>query len=123
VKLDIKTIEEDIKKKSEILGVLKDAQLIREKSLEGMIYQKYIELQRTDRVAEYINELGYRIKTNSYIGERKYIHKDVTSVICEDVHKNNNWIQKIAYALYRYNFGSVKYGQTYKALLNGNKRS
>lgn len=65
----------------------------------------------------------WRIKEHVFNLQKEKPAPYDNSVICEEVHKSNRRIQKIVYALYRYNFGAVKYGQTYKALLNGNKWS
>lgn len=52
-------------------------------TLETIVFKKYLELENVQKVAKYVNELGYRIKTGSYIGERKYIGNDITDIITE----------------------------------------
>lgn len=54
-------------------------------SFETIIFKKYLELENVQSVAKYINDLGYRIKTDSYVGERKYIGKDITDILCKNV--------------------------------------
>lgn len=54
-------------------------------TLETIIFKKYLELENVKRVADYINSLGYRIKTNSYIGQRKYTSNDISEIIISDV--------------------------------------
>ena len=49
------------------------------------VFKKYLELESVRAVANYINELGYRVKTNSYVGERKYIGTDITKIILSDI--------------------------------------
>lgn len=54
-------------------------------SFETIIFKKYLELENVQSVAKYINDLGYRIKTDSYVGERKYIGTDITEILIKDV--------------------------------------
>lgn len=53
-------------------------------NFETIVFKKYLEFENVTKVAKYINELGYRIKTNSYIGERKYIGTDITNIISHE---------------------------------------
>lgn len=50
-------------------------------SLHTIIFKKYLELSDMVKVATYINDQGYRIKTTSYIGERKYTSNDIAAII------------------------------------------
>ncbi|KZL88701.1 hypothetical protein [Clostridium magnum] len=50
-------------------------------SLETIIFKKYLELGDVVKVADYINNQGHRIMTNSYKGERKYISNDIADII------------------------------------------
>ena len=50
-------------------------------SLEVKVFKLYMILNSVVRVAEKINEMGYRIKTNTYVGERKYKSNDITDII------------------------------------------
>lgn len=50
-------------------------------SLETIIFKKYLELGDVVKVATYINNRGYRIKTSSYKGQKKYISNDIAEVI------------------------------------------
>ncbi len=50
-------------------------------SLQTIICKKYIELSDVVKVATYINNEGYRIKTNSYKRERKYTTNDITAIV------------------------------------------
>lgn len=54
-------------------------------SFETIVFKKYLELENVQSVAKYINDLGYRIKTDSYVGERKYIGTDITEILIKDV--------------------------------------
>lgn len=50
-------------------------------SLEVRVFKLYMILNSVVRVAEKINEMGYRVKTNTYVGERKYKSNDITDII------------------------------------------
>lgn len=71
----IKSIIEVIENNSEILDG---------DSLETIVFKKYLEVENVKKVADHINLLGYRIKTESYIGERKYTSNDISRIIASD---------------------------------------
>ena len=50
-------------------------------SLETIMFKKYLELGDVTKVATYINNQGYRIKTSSYKGVKKYISNDIADII------------------------------------------
>jgi len=50
-------------------------------NLEVRVFKLYMILNSVVRVAEKINEMGYRVKTNTYVGERKYKSNDITDII------------------------------------------
>ena len=88
-KLDEKIIKkhnEKIQKIEKIINILENKSQIKEYyNFETIVFKKYLELESVRAVANYINELGYRVKTNSYIGERKYIGTDITKIILSDL--------------------------------------
>lgn len=76
----------EMKRIKGIIKVIEDNSSICESdTLETIIFKKYLEMENVQKVAEYINELGYRIKTQSYIGQRKYIGNDISEIILSDV--------------------------------------
>ncbi|MBN3375836.1 hypothetical protein [Clostridium botulinum] len=73
---------EDIK---EIIEVIENNGEIKEDdTFETIIFKKYLELENVKKVADYINSLGYRVETQSYIGERKYTSIDISKIIAHD---------------------------------------
>lgn len=54
-------------------------------TLETIVFKKYLELENVKNVADCINSLGYMIKTQSYIGKRKYTSNDISEIIISDV--------------------------------------
>lgn len=63
------------------IDILNKCDIEDDDSIEIVILKKYIELNDTAKVAEYLNECGYRITTSSNIGRRKYSHNDVSKVV------------------------------------------
>ncbi|AWK52222.1 hypothetical protein DIC82_14985 [Clostridium beijerinckii] len=49
--------------------------------INSIVFKKYIELSDVRRVADYINSLGLKIPTNTYVGERKYLTNDITQIL------------------------------------------
>lgn len=82
----IKKHNKKIQKIEKIINILENKSQIKEDdNFETIVFKKYLELESVRAVANYINELGYRVKTNSYIGERKYIGTDITKIILSDI--------------------------------------
>ena len=82
----IKKHNEKIQKIEKIINILENKSQIQEDdNFETIVFKKYLELENVRAVANYINESGYRVKTDSYIGERKYIGKDITKIILSDL--------------------------------------
>lgn len=82
----IKKHNEKIQKIEKIINILENKSQIKEDdNFETIVFKKYLELESVRAVANYINELGYRVKTNSYVGERKYIGTDITKIILSDI--------------------------------------
>lgn len=99
-----KKYKEKIQKIEKIINILESKSQIKEEdNFETIVLKKYLELESVRAVANYINELGYRVKTDSYIGERKYIGTDITKIILSDTESDKelkevvNLIQKINY--------------------------
>lgn len=82
----IKKHNEKIQKIEKIINIIENKSQIKEDdNFETIVFKKYLELESVRSVANYINELGYRVKTDSYIGERKYIGTDITKIILSDI--------------------------------------
>ena len=82
----IKKHNEKIQKIEKIINILENKSQIKEDdNFETIVFKKYLELESVRAVANYINELGSRVKTNSYVGERKYIGTDITKIILSDI--------------------------------------
>lgn len=68
-----------------IKAIQNNSQINENDTFETIVFKKYLELENVTNVAKYINDLGYRVKTDSYIGERKYIGKDITDILISNV--------------------------------------
>ena len=64
-----------------LLRVIEQGEIKEDDSFETIVFKKYIEFENVKDVADSINELGYRIKTNSYVGSRKYTNKDISDIL------------------------------------------
>ena len=85
-------------------------------SLEDVILKKYIELQNGAKVTEFLNNEGYRIKSNGKLGERKYSSNDVTDIIINS--NSSSHVSQVAKILYKFNTGKVAWVSVHK-LCNG----
>ncbi len=75
-------------------------------SLETIVFKKYLEMENADKVSKYINDLGYRIKTNSWLGKRKYISSDISDIITGNPDIDPE-LKAVVQKLQEYNFSSV----------------
>lgn len=89
-KITIKYNNEIIRIDKIIRAIEENKEIKEEDSFETIVFKKYLEVENVTKVAKYINDLGYRIKTDSYVGERKYIGKDITKILISDVNVEKN---------------------------------
>jgi hypothetical protein len=76
--------------------------------IEDMIRIKYIEMQSSAKVVEFLNNEGYRIKSNGKQGERKYISNDVTDIIISSCNTVDTLaLHQLAKVLYNFNIGKA----------------
>lgn len=68
-------------KLNQFINVLDKCTVYPDDSLHTVIFKKYLDLSDVVKVTTYINDQGYRIKTNSYKGERKYTSNDIADII------------------------------------------
>ncbi|EES48696.1 hypothetical protein NE172_08965 [Clostridium botulinum] len=72
----------NIEEIKQILEYIKnDISVKAEDNIDTIILKKYIEYGNMKDVQKYIDDLGYRIKTESYIGSRKYTAEDISQVV------------------------------------------
>lgn len=73
-----KAISNKVESFIELVEIIKD---IKEGNFETIVFKKYIELSEVKEVTKYINDNGYRVKTGTHVGERKYIHNDISDIL------------------------------------------
>lgn len=64
---------------------------------ETIVFKKYLEVENVSHVAKYVNDLGYRVKTNTNIGERKYNGTDITEILISDVNIDEELKEVVKY--------------------------
>lgn len=50
-------------------------------SIDTIVFKKYIELGEVKKVSDYLNAEGYKVKTKTYLGCRKYGPNDITNIL------------------------------------------
>lgn len=76
----------DMKSVKGIIEVIENNSSIKkEDTFETIVFKKYLELENVTKVAKYVNKLGYRIKTESWVGKRKYTSNDISEIIASNV--------------------------------------
>ncbi len=85
-----------------------------------LMFKKYIELKGSIKLANYLNNNGFRVKTQSKIGQRKYTTVDIYNFMLDEGNQTDvdsrlinvvkyivsyagraNWEQRLCYALNR----------------------
>lgn len=104
----IKKYNEEMSIIKKIINVLEKFSKINEMdTFEIIVFKKYLELENVSKVAKYVNELGYRIKTNSYIGERKYNGTDITEILIKDNVKVEDELKEVVKYLQDKNYNNM----------------
>lgn len=78
-----------------------------EDSLETKVFKLYMQLDNTTKVALSINDLGYRLKTDSHIGERKYTSNDITFIITNKLADVDIELREVVQAIQKENYGQA----------------
>lgn len=81
--MDIETLRNQIKEIENTIKFIEKNKVKEGDSVETIIYKKYLEVESTKKVTEYINDLGYRKEAANKQGikERKYITTDISNVL------------------------------------------
>jgi hypothetical protein len=101
--IEIKKYKENAEALENFKVKIDEALKIGIETIEGEAAKKYIEVLNMKIVADYINDLGYRIE--SARGNRKYIQEDIREMILKN--PNTNELYKMAALVYKYNSKSV----------------
>lgn len=76
--------KEQIYKLDFILKVLEGNSINPYDQVETVIYKLYLQLNNVSLVADEVNKIGFRIKTESTKGQRKYTSNDITQILESD---------------------------------------
>lgn len=81
--MDVETLKNQIKELEETIRFIEKNKVKYGDSLETLVFKKYLELESTKKVTEYINNSGYKKPTSNKQGirERKYITTDISSIL------------------------------------------
>lgn len=81
--MNIKTLQNEIDEIRKLIKFIKNNRIVEGDSPETIIFKKYLELENTKKVTEYINSLGYKKPTSNKQGvkERKYITTDISNIL------------------------------------------
>lgn len=85
----------------------KYSEIKKDDSFENIVFKKYLQLENVKSVAKYLNDEGYRIKTYSYKGERKYIGTDVTRIISNKYAKVDDQLKDVVRLIQKRNYEST----------------
>lgn len=106
--ITVESLEDKIKEMEVVRDVIKDVLIFPLSTSEEKVKSKYIELQGAAKVAEYMNNEGYRIKSTGKLGERKYNSNDVTDIINAPVcDTDEGKLNQLAKVLYHFNIGKA----------------
>ncbi|MFA9398040.1 MAG: hypothetical protein ACERKV_07230 [Clostridiaceae bacterium] len=92
--MNIDSLKIQIQEIKKTIRFIENNKIVEGDSLETIIFKKYLELENTKKVTQYINDLGYRKATSNKQGikERKYITTDISNIIRD---KNTNVDKKL----------------------------
>lgn len=78
-----KNYDSNINKIDSYLKILEKSIIDESDHVELVVFKLYLQLENVVKVTETVNDLGFRIKTNTYARERKYSTNDITSIITD----------------------------------------
>ena len=101
-KVELKMNELDM-----ILRVIEHCEVKENDNLETIVLKKYIEFENTLDVADSISKLGYRMKTDSHIGSRKYTSREISNILNKDAAEVEKELKESITTMFNYNGAKV----------------
>jgi hypothetical protein len=85
-------------------------------TIQEKIFTQYLKIQNASVVADMLNDMGYRIKTDNRQEERKYISNDITNLFNKpfDITYGCRYLYDFAKAIYLYYKGKATMSQIIK---------
>lgn len=118
--LTVEFLNDEMKKVTEQMTLVRDVLLElqnrKPETLNEDICIRYLKEQSIVKITEDFNNKGMRIKTDSYIGERKYNTNDISEVIKEESIKpiNSSDLSLFTKILFYYNKNKKTFNDVYK---------
>ncbi len=104
-------VTNEYKRKIELLDkyirTLDNSEINEHDDIDTIVFKLYMQLDNVSKVAKVVNELGFRIITNSYIGERKYNSNDITSIITNKDALVSNELKESVQEIQKINYGKI----------------
>lgn len=92
---------------NQVIKIINSFDINKTNNVDEIVFNLYILLNSVKKVADYINEIGYRIETTSKQGKRKYNSNDITAIIKNKDAMVNNEIKTIAQEIQMLNYKNV----------------
>lgn len=99
--------EYELDRINQIINIISSFDINQTDNVDEIVFNLYILLNSVKKVADYINEIGYRIDTTSKQGKRKYNSNDITAIIKNKDAMVNNEIKTIAQEIQMLNYKNV----------------
>ncbi|CDA11212.1 hypothetical protein [Intestinibacter bartlettii] len=99
--------EYELDRINQIINIISSFDINQTDNVDEIVFNLYILLNSVKKVADYINEIGYRIETTSKQGKRKYNSNDITAIIKNKDAMVNNEIKTIAQEIQMLNYKNV----------------
>ena len=101
----IKEYNNRIDKINQYIKVLEKSKIKKHDNVETKIYKLYMQLDNVTSVANKINNMDYRISTNSKKGKRKYTTNDITYVITNKEAIVEKELKEVVQEIQKINYG------------------
>lgn len=103
----IKEHESKISTLDKYIQVLEKSIINENDTVEVISFKLYMQLDNVAKVANAINNVGYRIKTTSHKGERKYNSNDITAIITNKEAKVDKELKEVVQEIQKMNYGKI----------------
>lgn len=103
--------DKKVSKINKYIEILNKSEIQENDSFETIVYKLYMQLDNIKLVADEINALGYRIKTFSYKGHRKYQTNDITEIITNKDANVDEDLKEVVQEIQKINYGGKRWFQ------------
>lgn len=103
----IKEADKKAKRLDEYIEILNKSEILESDNFETIIYKLYMQLDNVTDVTKEINNLGYRIKTFSWQGQRKYTTNDITKILTDKDTNVDEELKAVVQEIQAVNYGKI----------------